>query len=88
VAAIVWEAVIVAGAGAMMRLRSYRFAYVAMVMRVIPFAGFCCIAGFPFGIWGLVALNRPEVRDGFEEAAKARTRVSDGGEFEDEDEDR
>jgi hypothetical protein len=94
VAAIGWESVILAGASAMMRLRSYQFARVAMVMRVIPFAGFCCILGFPFGIWGLVTLNRPEVRDGFEEARRERERGTrtprareDRG-YDDEDEDR
>jgi hypothetical protein len=86
VVAILWEAMIVAGAGAMMRLRSYRFAYVVMAMRVIPFAGLCCILGFPFGIWGLVALGRPEVRDGFEEAARARRRRRDESRPDDEDE--
>ncbi len=74
VLAIIWEAVILAGASAMMRLRSYRFARVAMVLRVVPFLGCCFVLGAAFGIWGLVALNRPEVKEGFEEARRARER--------------
>jgi hypothetical protein len=72
VLAIAWEGVILAGASAMMRGRAYGFARAAMTMRVIPFFGCCFIPGAAFGIWGIVALNRPEVRAGFEEARRER----------------
>ncbi len=89
-----WEAAAVAGAGAMMRLRSHPFAVVAMVMQVIPCTGVCCVATLPFGVWGLVVLNRPDVKDGFEAAARLReraarpTRERDHRGYEDEDDDR
>jgi hypothetical protein len=89
-----WEAVAVAGAGAMMRLRSRGFALTAMVMQIIPCAGLCCVITLPFGVWGLVALNRPDVKDGFEAAAWLRERGArpsrdrDHRGYDDEDEDR
>jgi predicted Zn finger-like uncharacterized protein len=89
-----WEAAAVAGAGAMMRLRSHPFAVVAMVMQVIPCTGVCCVATLPFGVWGLVVLNRPDVKDGFEAAARLRERAArtprerDHRGYEDEDDDR
>lgn len=69
VLAVVWESVILAGTFCMMRGKALGFARTAMMMRLIPCAGFCCILGLPFGIWALVVLNRPDVQEGFKLAA-------------------
>jgi hypothetical protein len=77
VVSITWQLVVMAGAGQMMLVRSHGFALMAMVLQVVPCgAGVCCVLTMPFGIWGLVALNRPEVKDGFEAAARLRERAA------------
>lgn len=75
--AIAWESTILAGAFCMMRGKAYGFARAAMTMRLIPCVGAYCLLGFPFGIWALVVLNQPRVREGFELAAGARSRSWD-----------
>ncbi|HTU22524.1 MAG TPA: hypothetical protein VMG10_31085 [Gemmataceae bacterium] len=48
----------------MIRLRSYWLS-VAGSIAIMPGACFCCLAGFPIGIWSLVILFRPEVSSTF-----------------------
>jgi serine/threonine protein kinase len=55
---------LVAGALQMMRLRSYAFVVAATILAMIPWSP-AWILGFPFGIWGLVVLRRPAVREAF-----------------------
>jgi predicted Zn finger-like uncharacterized protein len=38
--------------------------FTACILAMIPCVN-CCILGLPFGIWGLVVLNKPEVKDAF-----------------------
>jgi len=61
-----------AGTFSMMRLKNRTLAMIAMVMQILPCSGLCCILGLPFGIWGIVALNKPEVTEGFELVARER----------------
>lgn len=56
---------VVLGAISMIRLKSYRSAYTAAVFSVIPFCSPCFLLGIPFGIWAIVVLNRPEVKQRF-----------------------
>jgi len=65
VAMLVANAVIMAGAIGMKQLRNRGFAQVAYVLSLIPCLGPCFVLGIPFGIWGLVALNDPQVREAF-----------------------
>jgi hypothetical protein len=53
------------GAISMIRLKSYRSAYSAAVMSVIPICSPWFVLGIPFGIWALVVLNRPAVKQRF-----------------------
>ena len=69
-----YEVVVLAGSIAMMRMKSYKFAIAAMVMQIIPCAGVCCFPGLCVGIWGLVTLNRPDVKFGFELAEREQAR--------------
>jgi hypothetical protein len=69
VALIVWivmTAAILWGSVAMLRLRSYRDAFVAAVLSVIPICSPCFVLGIPFGIWAILVLMRPEVRARFQ----------------------
>jgi predicted Zn finger-like uncharacterized protein len=56
--------VVLLGAVKMKSLSSYGFAMASCIMSMLP-CHCCCIFGLPFGIWGLVMLNKPEVKDAF-----------------------
>jgi predicted Zn finger-like uncharacterized protein len=56
--------VITAGAVQMKNLRSYGFAMTTCILAMIPCIN-CCLLGLPFGIWGLVVINKPGVKDAF-----------------------
>ncbi len=48
----------------MKKLQSFGLAMTACVLAMLP-VHCCCLLGLPFGIWGLVVLNKPEVKDAF-----------------------
>ena len=52
------------GAIKMMRLQGHTFAIVTCILAMLP-CSCCCFFGMPFGIWGLVVLNKPEVKSQF-----------------------
>jgi hypothetical protein len=69
VALVIWivmTAAILWGAIAMLRLSSYRDAFVAAVLSLIPVCSPCFVLGIPFGIWAIIILMRPEVRAKFQ----------------------
>jgi predicted Zn finger-like uncharacterized protein len=49
----------------MRNLQSYGLAMTACVLAVVP-GHCCCILSLPFGIWGLMVLNRKEVKRAFD----------------------
>ncbi len=49
----------------MMKLRMHKLAITACVLSLTPCAG-CFVIGFPIGVWGLIILNRTDVRDAFD----------------------
>lgn len=58
--------IVLFGAIKMMRLQSRVFATVACIIAMLPVTvSCCCVLGLPFGIWGLVAMNKPEVKSQF-----------------------
>jgi ABC-type proline/glycine betaine transport system permease subunit len=60
------SALIVYGAIKMMQLQSWGLSMTAAILAVIPcISSPCCVVGIPFGIWALVVLHRPEVRQAF-----------------------
>jgi hypothetical protein len=61
---LVLSILIIVGASKMKRLESYGFAMTASIIAMLPCHG-CCILGLPFGIWSLVVLSKPEVKDAF-----------------------
>jgi hypothetical protein len=62
---ILMNLAIAVGAVSMIRLRNYRSAYTAAILSVIPVCSPCLLLGIPFGIWAIVVLNRPEVKQRF-----------------------
>lgn len=53
------------GAVSMLRLKNYHSAYTAAILAIIPVCSPCFVLGIPFGIWALVVLNRPELKQRF-----------------------
>lgn len=50
----------------MLRLESRTLGIVACIIAMLPVTmSCCCILGLPFGIWGLVVLNKPDVKSHF-----------------------
>jgi len=48
----------------MKKLENYGSVMTACILALLP-CGNCCCIGLPLGIWALVVLNRPEVKDAF-----------------------
>ena len=53
------------GASKLQSLKSREFAFAAAILAMVPCLTPCCVLGLPFGIWALVALNKPEVKSQF-----------------------
>jgi hypothetical protein len=53
------------GAIQMRNQNNYGVARAAAMVAMVPLIGPCCILGIPFGIWALVVLNKPGLRDSF-----------------------
>ena len=50
----------------MKKLENYGLAMTGAIVPMIPCISFpCCVLGLPFGIWALVVLNKPSVKDAF-----------------------
>jgi hypothetical protein len=49
----------------MLRLRTYGFAVTGSILAMINLGCCSCLLGFPFGIWALVILLRPEIKNIF-----------------------
>jgi hypothetical protein len=63
-AGLLWSGLVIAGAISMLRLRVYPIAMTGSIAALFP-CSLCCLLGLPLGIWALVVLNRPEVKDAF-----------------------
>ena len=61
--------VIIYGAVQMMNGRKMGLAKIASVLAIVPLTSCCCIAGIPIGIWCLITLSRPEVKELFQRQA-------------------
>jgi hypothetical protein len=56
---------IIVGGTSMLQMHSYGFVFASSILAVIPCISSCFLISIPFGIWGLVVLNNPEVRAAF-----------------------
>jgi predicted Zn finger-like uncharacterized protein len=64
VVGLCYGGIIMTGAMKMKNLSSYGYAMTSCIVAMLP-CSLCCLLGLPFGIWGLVVLNKPEVKDAF-----------------------
>jgi hypothetical protein len=60
-----WSGLVLAGARKMRKLRNYQFVVWTAIVAIIPVT-VCFWLGTPGGIWALVRLRQPTVRDAFE----------------------
>jgi hypothetical protein len=59
------NAFLIAAALKMMRLESYTLALIGSLAALIDCSNGCCLLAWPFGLWALVVLLRPEVKEAF-----------------------
>jgi hypothetical protein len=60
-----FAALILIGGIKMKQLQGYGLAMAGCILAMLPCGNCLCCIGLPLGIWGLVVLNRPEVKDAF-----------------------
>lgn len=60
---VVMNLVICWGAWKLMRLESYTWSMTAAILALIPCQPPCCLLTIPFGIWAIVVMQEPAVRD-------------------------
>jgi hypothetical protein len=64
--AIAGSAFIIYAGVQMKNLRNRTMAMIASILVMIPcFTSCCCLIGIPIGIWALVVLSKPEVKEAF-----------------------
>ncbi len=56
---------LVSGAFSMIRKGSYVWAVATSCLAMVPILGPCYVLGIPIGIWALIVLRRPQVRESF-----------------------
>jgi hypothetical protein len=66
IAMAICDVIVIAAAIAMLKLRNFALAKTGAIISVIPCCGPCFVLGLPFGVWALMELNRPAVRNQFE----------------------
>ena len=62
---VVVNIVIILGALKMKNLESKGLAMTAAILSMINIGNCCCLLGLPFGIWALVAMNKPAAKAAF-----------------------
>lgn len=65
---LIMSVVIFLGAMKMKKLENFNFALTATIIAMVPCVSPCCWVGLPIGIWALVILMKPEVKDAFTNA--------------------
>jgi hypothetical protein len=66
---VVWSLIVFFGGVQMKGLKSRGYVFFSCIWAMLP-CNLCCLLGLPFGIWGLVVVNDPVVRRGFELTAR------------------
>ena len=61
-----WFGLMLWGGIQLRKLESQTLCTLAAILAIIPcFSSCCCVLYAPIGIWALIAMNRPDVRDQF-----------------------
>lgn len=66
-------AVVFFAAWQMMQLKGHALAIGGSVVAMIPCLSPCCCLGLPIGIWALIILLKPEVKEGFDQGLEGLT---------------
>jgi predicted Zn finger-like uncharacterized protein len=59
-----WAGIVLSAGWQMKNLKGYGYAMTGSIIAMVP-CNICCLLGIPFGIWSLVTLNKPEVKNAF-----------------------
>jgi hypothetical protein len=59
-----WGGLVIAGGISIIRRKIYPLAMTGSIVGMVP-CNCCCVLGLPIGIWALVVLAKPEVKDAF-----------------------
>lgn len=62
---MLYSLLLASGTFSMMRQGSYMWAMTVCILSLIPMLGPCYFLGVPTGIWGILVLSRPAVRESF-----------------------
>jgi hypothetical protein len=62
---MLYSLLLVFGSISLLRTGSYLWAFTVCILAAIPFFGPCYILAVPGGLWGIVVLRRPEIRELF-----------------------
>lgn len=62
---LIFAPLIVYGGIQMLKGTKIRFARVSAILSMLPFTACCFILGLPFGIWSLIVLSKPDVKELF-----------------------
>lgn len=62
---MLYSLLLASGSFSMIRQGSYMWAVAVCILAVIPMLGPCYFLGVPIGLWGIVVLRRPAVRESF-----------------------
>lgn len=65
---LAYSLMLVSGAFSMIRNGSYAWAVATSCLAMVPGLGPVYVLGIPVGIWALIVLRRPEVRESFRKA--------------------
>jgi hypothetical protein len=63
--AFIFNAFVFFAAMQMKQLQSWGLALAGSIIAMTPCISLCCIFGLPIGIWSLMVLFKPEVKEGF-----------------------
>ena len=66
---IVMNLAIIVCAIMMIRMKSWGASLTGSILSIINIGNCCCILGLPVGIWGIIVLTQPKVKDAFHRAA-------------------
>jgi hypothetical protein len=62
---VITSILVLVGGLKMKKLESYSLVMTASIVALIPCISPCCIVGLPIGIWAIMTLNKPEVKNAF-----------------------
>jgi hypothetical protein len=62
---IITSVLVLVGGLKMKKLESYGLVMTASIVAMIPCISPCCLVGLPIGIWAVMTLNKPEVKNAF-----------------------